>query len=138
MPTRGQPIPPDAGGSLVFGVDASGNAQAVAVTSGGALTTNDTPPAITTATRSDVSVAAASTLVLAANTARKPGSVVACDTTAISYFKFGTGASDSDYIAAVDGKTTVAGLLLVPDGYLGAIYGFGASATGTWRVTEMT
>jgi hypothetical protein len=95
------------------------------------------PAAIATATRTDVSVAAASTLVLAANAARKPGSVIACDTTAISYFKLGTGASATDFFAAVDGKTTVPGLFNIPDGYLGAIYGYGASATGAWRVTEM-
>lgn len=87
--------------------------------------------------RSDVSVAASSTLVLAANTARKSGSIVSCDTTAVSYFKLGTGASSTDFYAAVDGKTTVPGIFLIPDGYLGAIYGCGSAATGSWRVTEM-
>lgn len=113
--------------------DGSGNS--VAVSHANPLPSG--PPSIATATRSDVTVAAASTLVLAANTARKTGSVIACDTTAISYFKLGTGASATDYIAAVDGKTTIPGIFNVPDGYLGAIYGYGASATGTWRVTEM-
>lgn len=109
----------------------------VSLLAGSALIGKVAPVDIVSATRSDVSVAAASTLVLAANAARKPGSVIVCDTIAISYFKFGTGASATDFFAAIDGKTTVPGLLNVPDGYLGAIYGYGASATGAWRVTEM-
>lgn len=113
-----------------------GQAAECLLDAAGNLLTSSAAVAVATATRTDVSVAAASTLVLAANTARKPGSVIACDTTAISYFKLGTGASASDYIAAVDGKTTVAGLFNVPDGYLGAVYAYGASATGSWRVTE--
>jgi hypothetical protein len=112
-------------------------AALLAIFSGTALIGKVAPVDIASATRSDVSVTAASTLVLAANAARKPGSVIVCDTTAISYFKLGTGASATDYIAAVDGKTTVPGLFNVPDGYLGAVYGIGASATGSWRVTEM-
>lgn len=89
-------------------------------------------------TRSNVSVAAADTLILAANASRKPGSQIVCDTTAISFIKLGSGSSATSFDGAVDGKTTVPGIFNVPNGYLGAVYGTGSAATGTWRVTEMT
>lgn len=95
------------------------------------------PVAITNATTAaDVNVAAASTPVLAANAARKPGSYIICNTTAISYFNLGAAATVGD--AQIDGKTTVAGIFNIPDGFTGAVNARGASATGTWRPVEMT
>lgn len=94
---------------------------------------------ITAATRSDVAVATASTVVLAANPSRKPGSRIACDTTSVSYFLLAaTGAGPANFIGAVDAKTTVPGIFNVPDGYLGAVCAVGSAANGSWRVTEMT
>lgn len=96
------------------------------------------PIPITTATHSNVSAAAADTVLLAANAARLPGSTITNDSTAILYIKLGGGASATSYWVAIDGKTTVGGNAILTDGYTGAVNGFWASATGSARVTEMT
>lgn len=92
-----------------------------------------------TATTTSVTAAAADTSVLAANTNRLPGSTIANDSTAIMYVLFGSGAaSTTNYTAAIDGKTTVPGVLTLPDGYVGAARAYWASATGSARVTELS
>lgn len=96
------------------------------------------PIAIATATHTNVVGAAADTVLLAANASRKPGSTIANDSTAILYIKLAAnGSSATSYWVAVDGKTTVAGVALIPDGYVGAVCGTWASATGSARVVEM-
>ncbi len=97
-----------------------------------------TPPTVSTATHTNVASANADTVLLAANTARQPGSTIANDSTAILYVKLGSGASATSYQAAVDAKTTVPGLFLVPDSYTGAVNGFWAAANGFARVVELT
>jgi hypothetical protein len=93
---------------------------------------------ITAATGANVNASASSVTLIAANTGRKAGSKVVNDSTAILYIKLGSTASATDYWAAIDGKTTVPGEALIPDGYLGIVTGIWASATGAARVVEMT
>lgn len=96
------------------------------------------PVVLSSATRTDVAASVTVVTLLAANGSRKPGSLVANDSTAILYVKLGAGASSSDFYAAVDGKTTVPGVLQIPDGFTGIVTGVWASATGTARMTEMS
>lgn len=92
-----------------------------------------------TSTQSNVSAAAADTSVLAANANRRPGSTVANDSTSVMYVLLGSGvASATNFTAAIDGKTTVPGVLTLPDGYKGAVRAFWTTATGSARVTELS
>lgn len=95
--------------------------------------------AITTATHTNVASANADTTFLAANTARKPGSTIANESTAILYLKLGTGASATSYWMSL-GPTasSIAPVARIPDGYTGVVDGFWAAANGNARVTEMT
>lgn len=93
---------------------------------------------ISAATPANVSASATAVTLLAANTARKAGSSIVNDSTAILYIKLGSSASATDFWKAIDGKTTIPGDLDLPPGYLGIVTGIWASATGAARVVEMT
>lgn len=115
----------DSTGAIVIGAPAAGVPM--------------TPAKAATATHSDVTAAAATTPILAANTNRLPGSTITNDSTAIMYVLLGSGTvSATNYTVAIDGKTTVPGVYFLPDGWTGAVQGIWASATGTARVTELS
>jgi hypothetical protein len=85
------------------------------------------------ATPSNVSAAAADTLLLAANSNRM-GATVTNDSVATLYLKLGTGASPTSHTAQIPRG----GYYEVPFGYTGQINGYWSAATGTARVTEIT
>lgn len=98
-----------------------------------------TPTKKTTSATNSVTAAAADTAILAANTNRLPGSTIANDSTSIMYVLLGSGAaSATNYTVAIDGKTTVAGYYILPDGWTGAVRAYWVSATGSARVTELS
>lgn len=103
----------------------------------GILDTLETGAPISTATQASVTSSASNVVLLAANAARKPGSTIANDSTAILYVSLSGAASTTNYWVAIDGKTTVPGIAVLPDGFTGAVNGIWASATGAARVTEM-
>lgn len=89
---------------------------------------------ITTApVHTNVSIAASSTIVLAANTARK-GFVIYNDSSQDVYIKYGTGASLTSFVYRIPANTAYE-----PSGavHTGVIYHIAAAASGTLRVTEM-
>ena len=112
--------------------------QAVSLVDAGGAPVEIAGTASATATESNVAASASSVQLLAANTARLPGSGIVNDSTAILYIRLGaTAASATAYTFALDGKTTVPGWYPIPDGFTGAVQGIWASATGSARVTEI-
>jgi len=78
------------------------------------------------------------TILLAANPARKPGSVILNDSTAVLYISLEGDASATNFYLALDAKGNVPNVFFVPDGFKGDIHGVWASANGFARVSEMT
>jgi hypothetical protein len=86
----------------------------------------------TTPTQTSVAGSASSVSLLAANNARK-GATITNDSTAILYVKLGATASVTSYTV----KMQTDAYYEVPFGYVGAIDGIWASATGNARITEI-
>lgn len=85
----------------------------------------------TTPTQTSVAGSATTVAILVSNTARK-GATIYNDSTAILYLKLGSTASTTSYSIQMAGG----GYYEVPFGYVGAIAGIWASATGNARITE--
>lgn len=127
------PAPISAGSAIIgkVGIDQSTPGTTNAVVS--------SPIAISSATHSNVVAAAADTVLLAANTARKPGTTIANDSTAILYIKLAaTGSSSTSYWTALPAAGTVPSTVVLPNGYVGDVCGTWAAAVGAARVTELT
>lgn len=91
----------------------------------------------TTPTVTSVASSATSTSLLAANNARK-GAIITNDSSAVLYIKLGATASTSSYTVTLAGAASAPfSTYEVPFGYVGAIDGIWASATGNARVTEI-
>lgn len=91
-----------------------------------------------TATLANVSGAASSTTLIAAN-ANRLGAAIVNDSSAILYVKLGSSASSTSYTVMLAGTvSSIAAYYEVPFGYTGIITGIWASATGNARVTELT
>lgn len=86
----------------------------------------------TTPTQTSVAGSATSVSLLAANASRK-GATVYNDSSAILYLKLGATASTTSYTLQMAAN----GYYEVPFGYVGAIDGIWASATGNARITEL-
>jgi len=86
-----------------------------------------------TPTQTTVAGSASSVSILAANASRK-GATISNDSSAILYLKLGTTASATSYSI----KMYQDDYYEVPYGYIGAIDGIWASATGNARITELT
>jgi hypothetical protein len=91
----------------------------------------------TTPTVTSVASSASSVSLLAANNARK-GAVITNDSSVVLYIKLGTTASTSSYTVTLAGAASAPfSSYEVPFGYVGAIDGIWASATGNARITEI-
>lgn len=91
----------------------------------------------TTPTQTSVAGSASSVSLLAANNARK-GAVITNDSSAVLYIKLGTTASTTSYTVTLAGSASAPfSSYEVPFGYVGAIDGIWASATGNARITEI-
>lgn len=99
----------------------------------GAQSIVSTAPTITGNGPSSVTAAAADTLLLAANTARR-GATVYNDSTAALSLSLGTAAASA---TAFTVKVPASGYYEVPFGYSGQIRGIWAAANGAARVTEV-
>lgn len=101
------------------------------------------PAPAESATVTHASVAGATTangvVLLAANTDRLGGAIVN-DSTAILYVKLGVQtASSTSYDYFLAGSVSgVPAQMELPEGYVGAVYGIWATATGNARVSERT
>ncbi len=85
-----------------------------------------------------VAASASSVTLLSANTSRL-GAVIVNDSSAVLYIKFGTTASTSSYTIALGGSGSAPfEAYEIPFGYTGRIDGISASATGNYRITELT
>lgn len=124
-------------GTLATPFDVGFSPNVLLIDVNGKLCVAATPVAITTATQSSVAGSATSVTLLAANTARKSGSTITNDSTAILYISLNGAASTTNYWLAIDGKTTVPGVASLPNGFTGVVLGIWGSATGSARVTEM-
>lgn len=91
-----------------------------------------------TSTSSNVTAAAANTLVLAGNTGRLGGAIVN-DSTSVLYLKLSAAASATSYDYYLAGSASgVPAQYEIPANYVGPVYGFWASANGAARVSERT
>ena len=90
------------------------------------------PDASSTGTLSNVSGSASSVTILAANTDRL-AAIIANDSAAVLYLKFGSTASTTSYTY----KLATDDMVEVPASYTGLITGIWTSATGNARVTEV-
>ena len=86
------------------------------------------------AAKSNVSVAASSTAVLAANPGRL-GATIWNDSAVVVYVDYSGGTASATSCSV---KMAADAYLEIPYGYTGAITHIGASASGTLRVTELT
>lgn len=94
-------------------------------------------PRSTTPTQTSVAGNASSVSLLAANSSRK-GATITNDSSALLYIKLGTTASTTSYTAVLAGAAAAPfAYYEVPFGYVGAIDGIWASATGNARITEL-
>lgn len=109
----------------VFLVDPSG----VPITPAGSPSTTGTP--------ATVAASATSVTLLAANAARRGGTIVN-ESTAILYVLLGTPATATSYTVALAPMGTVGSYYEIPFNYTGIVTGIWASATGNARVTELT
>lgn len=136
---------------MVVGANADGSSQS-ALPAGRAAAASSVPTALSTedfgrlgtvafggsaASVTNITSAAANTLLKAANAARV-GLIIANDSTAILYILLGTGtASATNYSFALPAKGTVAADRTIT-GYTGEVRGFWASANGNGLVTEIS
>lgn len=91
----------------------------------------------TTPTLTSVAASASSVSLLAANNARK-GATITNDSSAVLYIKLGATASTTSYTVTLAGAAGAPfSYYEVPFGYVGAIDGIWASATGNARITEI-
>lgn len=91
-----------------------------------------------TAVVSNVTSAAADTLLLAANPLRL-GFVIANDSASVLYVLLGSGAaSPTNYTYQIDAKTTVPGVASLLPNWAGQIRGYWSAANGAALVTEVT
>jgi hypothetical protein len=87
-------------------------------------------------TQSNVTAAASSTLLLAANASRIGGSIVN-ESTSVLYIKLSSGASATSYEYYLAGSVGgVPAQMEIPQGWTGVIYGFWVSANGAARIGE--
>lgn len=92
----------------------------------------------TTPTQTSVAASASSVSLLAANNSRK-GATITNDSSAVLYLKLGSTASTTSYTTTLAGNASAPfAYYEVPFGYVGAIDGIWASATGNARITEIT
>lgn len=103
-----------------------------AVGSPAAFATTTQEAKATTATLANVSGSASSVTLLASNAARLKA-IIANDSTAILYVKFGSSATSTSWTFKLQADESVP-----IDTYTGIITGIWASATGAARVTELT
>jgi hypothetical protein len=95
-------------------------------------------PLAATETRSNVSVATSSTLVLAANSARM-GCSITFDSTTTGFLGLAASVSSTSYTYPLIGSTASGySIFTCPTNWTGPIYGIGTAATGTFRVSELT
>lgn len=92
----------------------------------------------TTPTQTTVAASASSVSILAANNARK-GATITNDSSVVLYLKLGATASTTSYTLTIAGAVSAPfAYYELPFGYVGAVDGISASATGNYRVTELT
>lgn len=87
----------------------------------------------TTGTATSIAGSATSVAILAANTARK-GGTIRNDSTALLYLELTSGAATTSSVYKLPQDT----MFEVPFGYIGVINGIWASATGNARILELT
>lgn len=91
-----------------------------------------------TETRSNVSVAATSTLVLASNSNRL-GCTIVFESSAAGYLGLSSAVSSTSYTYPLVGAASAPYTVFTcPKNWTGPIYAIAASATGTYRVSELT
>lgn len=90
------------------------------------------------ATHTNVSASTNDTQLLNSNANRKNGTTIVNDSTSILYVKLGSGAANTSFWVAIDGKTTIPGIVSLPDYYKGVVNGIWESNTGAARITEMS
>lgn len=102
-------------------------------------TSTFTPPTAATGTKSNVTSAAADTIILAANANRRGGTIYN-DSTAALYLSLGTtAASTTSFTVVLAGNGSgIGGFYELPSGFTGQVRGIWASANGFARVTELT
>lgn len=138
VPTATLSCPSGSSLPATLGPKTSANSLSITPATDATFSTRAAPAA--TAARSDVTAAAADTIILAANANRMPGSVILNDSSAVMYILLCPTtcvASATNYTFAIDAKSTVSGFYTLGN-WTGAVHAYWASATGSARVTEIT